>query len=194
MSEGRDESREQEALRELLVKHREAMVRIAGQIGGGLLRYETAEDLVQGVQLHALHVADHFTDQGDAAFIAWIRQLIRQHIARRHQYWSSQKRDAGAMLRISVSGGSSGHSSGIDPSASRTGPATFADRREQFRLAMQALEVLSARDRAIVRLVREGRSTAEIAEALALGLAAAEKARSRAMERFRKTYALLNRS
>ncbi len=180
-------------LEDLLVTHRVTIERIAGQLGGGLLRYETAEDLAQGVQLHALRAADRFTYEGEAAFLGWARQVVRRHIAKRQAYWSAQKRNAGAMLRISTGGATRSPDAGIDPSGALTGPSTFAERRERLLLAVQALEVLSDRDRTIVQLVREQRSTDEIATALDLTHAAAEKARARAMERFEKTYTLLSR-
>lgn len=180
-------------LADLLVAHRSAIERLAGQLGGGLLRYETAEDLAQGVHLHALGAEDRFTYEGDAAFLGWVRQVLRRHIAKRQAYWSAQKRNAGAMLRISTGGATQSPGAGIDPSGTLTGPATFADRRERLLLAVQALEILSDRDRAIVQLVREQCSTDEIAAALDLTHVAAEKARARAMERFEKTYTLLAR-
>jgi len=193
MTESHEDNPVDEQLKRLLVEHREAMLRMAGKVGGGLLRHETAEDLVQGAQLHALGVADRFEYVGESAFLGWIRQLIQQHVARRHEYWSAQKRDAGVLLRISAGGDEESEPGGIDISASLTGPATFADRREQILIAMQVLEALSDRDRSIVRCVREGCSTVEIAEELGLGPAAAEKARTRAMNRFKKAFLLLQK-
>lgn len=181
-----------DSLDALLVTHREEIVRMARHHGGGLLRYESAEDLAQGVQMNALKAAEHFEYQGTNPFLGWIRQLVRQHVARRHEYWSAQKRDAGAMLRVSSGDHSETGASGYHPPADLTGPATFADRREQLLLAMKALEILSEKDQQIVRWVRENRPTAEIAEDLGVSLQAAEKARTRAMERFRKTYALVS--
>ena len=88
------------SLEELLVRHREVLVRYLGRKGSGLLKFEGAEDLAQAVHMKAIHAKERFDYRGEEAFIGWICTLGRQHIADRNAYWKAQKRNAGPMLRI----------------------------------------------------------------------------------------------
>jgi len=177
-------------LSELLIRHRDDLERFLLREAAGLLRHEGVDDLVQGVHLRALGVEEHFTWQGDAAFLGWIRKVARQHVADRNAYWRALKRSAGHLLRVST-GSDGSRTSGIDPAASMTGPVTFADRRESLSTAMRALDTLRPRDREIIQLVSRDVSLAEIAETLDLSYDAAQQARARALERFRKAFTVL---
>ena len=75
----------------------------------------------------------------------------------------------------------------------RTGPSTFADRREQIVLAMKALSFLSPRDQRYVTAYRDGMSVTELAAQLGVAYDAARVGQTRALERFRKSFALLAR-
>ncbi|MAG56195.1 MAG: hypothetical protein CMJ83_07895 [Planctomycetes bacterium] len=180
-------------LSDLLERHRQALVRFLEKEARGLFRWENADDLAQGIHLQALQVEDRFDYQGEEAFIGWIFQVARQHIARRNAHWKAIKRDAGMMLRISTSDSSvaDGPRSGIDPAISMTGPVTFADRRDRLRLAVQAIAVLPERDREIVQWMAEDVDIKEMAERLAITYDAAQRARHRSLERFRQAYAVL---
>ena len=178
----------------LLDAHRDELVRHLRRIGAHLSRYEGAEDLAQGVLLHALKVADRFEYQGDAAFTGWIREVARRYVARRTAYWRALKRDAGPLLRVTLADSSeSGSGSGVNPEARATGPVTFADRRAQVEVALRALDLLPARDRRLVEAVARGLSIAETAEDMGISKAAAQRARLRAQERFRQTFELAMR-
>ena len=182
---------EPERIAELLERHRDALERLLRRRGAGLLRFESVSDLVQGVQAQALEVADRLEYRGDEAFLGWIAQLARQHVADRHAYWSARKRDAGRVLRITSA--PSTEAGGVEPDARRTGPATFAERRDLLVLATQAVSLLAARDQELVRAWGEGEPVADVAARLGLSYDAAERARLRAVDRFRKTFELLSR-
>jgi len=176
----------------LLERHRPALVRYLGRKASGLLKYENAEDLAQGVHLQALENRDRFAYQGEEKFMAWLFRLAVQHVADRHAYWHALKRNACSVLR--VAGGDSvtgSFASAIDPPASITGPFTFAQRREMVGTAMKAVASLPPRDRDLVTWMSEGLSIQEMAGRLAITYAAAERARLRALERFRKAFELL---
>jgi RNA polymerase sigma factor (sigma-70 family) len=164
------------SLEELLISFRDDLLRILEHRASGLLRYESTEDIVHGVHLRALRVADRFEYRSDPEFRAWLLQIARQHIADRHAYWSARKRAATRMLRITA-GNITASGAGVNPAAANTGPFTFAQRREQIVLATKALSLLLDRDEQLVRWSSEGLSTDEIAERLDITHGAAERAR-----------------
>jgi DNA-directed RNA polymerase specialized sigma24 family protein len=73
-----------------------------------------------------------------------------------------------------------------------TGPSTFAARREMIALAARALDLLLPRDRDLVRWSSEGVPLEEQADRLGIAYEAVGKARQRAVERFKKTFALVS--
>lgn len=181
-------------LEELLVRHRDVLVRYLQRRGSGLLRFEGAEDLAQAVHMKAVNARERFEYRGEQAFIGWICTLGRQHIADRNAYWKAQKRNAGPMLRITYSAPDTmGGGPGIAPAAEQRGPTTFAGVREQVELAARAIATLPSRDAQIVGLIRQGADVDAVAEALGVSYAAAQRARLRAIERFRKAFELLTR-
>jgi RNA polymerase sigma factor (sigma-70 family) len=179
----------------LLVRHRPRLVRWFARRGRGLARHESPEDLAQGVHLHALNHRERFAYRGEPAALGWLLQLARQHLARRIEHWNAMKRDGGHMLRITMGGVSTtGRSTrGVQPAADGPGPATAAARSEQLLLAARAMDGLPQRDRELVRLMTRDLPVREIAERLGITEAAAQRARLRAMDRFRKIYAILER-
>ena len=178
----------------LLVRHRPRLVRWFARRGRGLARHESAEDLAQGVHLHALNHRERFEYRGEPAALAWLLQLARQHLARRIEHWKAMKRDGGHMLRITMGGRSTGAATrGVQPAADGPGPVTAAARSEQLLLAARAMDGLPERDRELVRLMTRDLPVREIAKRLDLTEAAAQRARLRAMDRFRKIYEILER-
>ena len=161
----------------------------------GLLRFESEEDLLQGIRQRVLETVADFEDRGPQAAAGWLRTVARSWLSRRRAYWSALKRDGGAMLRFTGtwSGGATEGAAPL-PAGTLTGPATRADRREQLTLAVRALDLLLDRDRELVRLSCQGLSTAEIAGRLELSPEAAARARLRAIERLRKAYQLVSRA
>lgn len=182
-------------LSKLLELHREALLRWTNKNARGLLKRESADDVVQGIQLRALKQEAQFTYRGEKEFLAWVFLVAKQHVADRHDYWSALRREAGKMLRVTASDAKASRASiaGINPAAEGIGPGTYASRREMMEIAARALDVMLPRDREIIQLVGQGRSNDEIAEALAVGYDAAEQAKRRALERFKKTVELLIR-
>lgn len=174
-------------LEDLLARHREKLVRYFRKHGAYLRRYEASEDLAQGVHLHAVKNQDRFEYQGEPQFVSWLLKLADQHLADRIAHWKALKRDAGPMVRISFSG------AGVEPAGSLTGPITYASRKEQLRLATLAMDGLPPRDRELVHLMTTGAGIDTIAGQLAVSPAAAQRARLRALDRFRKIYSIVER-
>lgn len=175
-------------LSRLLEEHRAALRRFVERGGRRLLRYESADDLVQGVHLRVIAVAGHFEYRGEAEVLSWLQGIARQHLADRHRYWTALRRDAGTLLRITDA------PSGSHPAATTAGPVTRAARRELVALATRALAVLLPRDQELVRWITEGLSIREVAARRGVSYDAAERSRLRAVERFRKAYVLVSRS
>jgi RNA polymerase sigma factor (sigma-70 family) len=174
----------------MLVLHRPDMLAFVTKEARGLLRFESAEDLTQGVHLRALERGGGFEYRGDTEFFAWVYRLARTYLADRRSHWSALKRRSGRLLRLTAGVGDSLGAVG-EPPGSRTGPSTFAARREQIVLATKALDLLLPRDRDLVRWSGEGLTTEEQAERLGISAEAAGRARRRALTRFRKTFRLV---
>ncbi|MFN0060621.1 MAG: RNA polymerase sigma factor [Planctomycetota bacterium] len=182
------------ALRDLLQREGSALEKFVRRHGGGLLRYESLEDLVQGVSLLALKSESGFEYRGDGAFNVWLQQVARRFLASRHAYWTARKRDAGRLLRVTSS--DSSRISGTDSVNPRGGesPSRMSIQREELALAARAIALLLPRDQEIIRLVAEESSVEAIADALDMTTDTARKARLRAIQRFRKTLELLESS
>ncbi|MFN0205833.1 MAG: RNA polymerase sigma factor [Planctomycetota bacterium] len=185
------ESESRNRLENLLDRHRKSIERIVEKEGSGLLKYESAEDLVQGVLLRAIAGEKHFLYIGEAEFIQWITTLAKQQIADRYQYWTALRRRAGRVLRLAESISVSSGESAVTPAASQTGPSTFASRRELAELALRALAALFPKDQEIVKATIDGASVEELASKLDISYEAAKKSRQRALERFRKTFEII---
>jgi RNA polymerase sigma factor (sigma-70 family) len=179
-------------LAELLERHRAALLGFAQRRGGRVLRFETAEDLVQGVHLRALEHAHTFDYRGEKQFLEWMYAVARSHLADRHAYWLALRRRPGALVRLTQGVTTGGGAA--EPGGRGTGPATFAERRDELELAYAALAALLERDQRLVRWSCEGLAIDEMAQRLEISYDAAERARLRAVERFRKAYRLARRA
>lgn len=144
------------------------------------------------MHLHAIANQERFQYQGDREFVGWMLQVARQYLARRVHHWKALKRDAGPIMRITFGVDTKGGSR--DPAARGPGPITHASQTEEIELAARAIDGLPPRDREIMRMMARELSVREIAERLAISEAAAQKARLRATERFRKIYTILERA
>lgn len=180
------------ALSSLLEDYRAELLGFLGRHAGWLLRFETAEDLWQGLCVRALSSGTGFRYEGREPFLAWIHRVARTHLADRRSYWARLKRGSAHVLRITSGVGTSDPQAVLEPPGTLTGPATFASRREQLAFAIKALAVLSERDRTLVRLDGDGVDLRDQAENLGIGYDALRQARSRALERFRKAYRLVS--
>jgi len=178
------------ALPELLIRFRPDLLRYVERHAGSVLRFETAEDLVQGVHLRALEYAATFSYRGREPFLKWMHEVARNHIGTRRAHWGALRRNPGALLRLTVGVGSDPKAV-AEPVRPDTGPTTLAGRIEQASLAVRALDLLLARDRELIRWALDGASSREMAERLQISETAADRARQRAIERFRKAYRLL---
>ncbi len=180
----------------LLIQHRDQLLNIVRKRAAGIMRFESASDLVQGIHMQAIGVADKFEYQNDKAFLGWLLKLAEQHISNRHHYWNANKRKAQRMIELSGTGSAAESQADrpkIDPASPHTGPVSFAAREEEVEIALQAIAVLKERDQKLVQWMSEDLSTAEVAQRLDVAPDTAERARQRAIERFRKSYEILVR-
>lgn len=180
-----------EAVRELLVDHRASVLAFLERAAGGLLRYESAEDLLQALSCELLARPAGFEARGPAEDRAWLLTAARRHLASRRRHWAALKRGSGRVLRGALSGTHTGLGGPDAFAASQTGPSTFAWRREQLVLVARALGLLLDRDRRLVELASQGASNEEIASELGTEVPAAAKAKARALERLRQAHRLV---
>jgi len=116
--------------------------------------------------------------------------VARNHIGTRRAHWAALKRNPAALLRLTLGAGSD-PGAAVEPMRPDTGPATLAGRLEQASQAVRALDLLLERDRELVRWSLDGVASREMAERLQISETAADRARQRAVERFRKAFRLL---
>ena len=136
---------------ELLVAHREDLVRFVARHAGRILRFESVDDLVQGIHVRAVERAAEFRYRGREPFFAWIYTLARSHIADRHAYWAALRRRPARLVRLGTASGTGAGGSVGEPAATSTSPSAFASRREQLDIALRALALLMPRDRDLIR-------------------------------------------
>ncbi len=172
----------------------EALVRYQPQLTGyirqqrglRLARFETVEDLVQGVMCDALKQRERFVWRGPARFQSWLQTVARHHLINRAEYWTALRRDSRRLIRFIER-----ESRPFDPPASATSPSSLAARREQLVLVVQAIAKLRPRDRAVLEELSAGADIEGLAEALGISYQAAKQARLRALDRVHKLYTLL---
>jgi RNA polymerase sigma factor (sigma-70 family) len=185
-----------QGLAELVAKHSEIVRHFARRHAGErLLRIESEEDLAQGVCARALERGGGFDFRSDPEFRAWIFRVARGYLADRREHWSAKKRRPARLLRLTATGSDTRDPGAArEPATKRTGPSTFASRREQLTLALEALAMLLPRDRDLVTWHAEGVDRDTMAARLCVSRDAADRAKSRALERFRKAYVLISGS
>ncbi len=181
-------------LASLLVAHRADLLRFTERHAGGLVRFETAEDLVQGMYARALDRGRDFEVRSEREFLGWMHTLARAYLVDRRAHWAALKRGSGRLARLTAQAGGSGDPhAAAEPASTGTGPSTFASRREHLALAVKAVAVLLPRDRDLVRWHADGVPLSEQAARLGVTYDAVERAALRAIERFRKAYRLVSR-
>jgi len=177
----------------LLEESRPELVGFVVREARGLLRFESAEDLVQAIHLRAVEKSGRLDFRGREPFFAWLHTLARNHLSDRRAHWGALKRCSGRLLRYTAGAADTADPLAVPlPAAPGPGPSTFADRREQIVLAVRTLDALLPRDRDLVRWTSEGLPLAEMAARLGVTYAAADQARRRALERFRRAFGLLS--
>jgi RNA polymerase sigma factor (sigma-70 family) len=178
-----------EGLEERLVDVRQDVVRFVHKNAGFALRFETSDDLAQGIFVRALDRGAGLNAADEKAFFAWLYSVARSYLSDRRRHWSALKRGSGDLLRLSGTSDATTDPRAVgEPAADLTGPSTFASRREQLVLAVRALDLLLERDRSLVRGFCDGVSIQEQAQRLELEYDAARRARARALERFRRAF------
>src|SRR5687768_4823928 len=182
------------SLAEMLQGHRPQLLAWAQREAGvALLRFESADDLVQGVHQEALRSAERLEWRGEEAFMAWLYQIARRHLNNRRDHWFAIKRNGANILRLTWTG-PQGEAQRIPLADTATGPATFANRREQMTLATKALSLLLPRDREIVQWTAAGLSIEDQAARLGMSVEAAQRAKNRAIERLQKAFTIVSRA
>ena len=157
-----------------------------------LLRLETTEDLVQGACAHLLARDETPGSQDERAQRAWLYTACERWLSDRRDHWTALKRSGGEVLRLTFGDSQSAELRAIrDVASSVTGPSTFAVRREQVALAALALDLLLPRDRALIEGICAGLDLSEQAQKLSITYDAAERARLRALERFRRCFQIV---
>lgn len=179
-------------LPELLEAHRADLIAFVRRHGARLLEFESEEDLAQGLVYRALASADSFEQRSEAEFFGWIYTLARRQIADRVDYWTAKKRGAARVLRLTWHD-TDDPNAAAPPASGGSGPMTVAMRRELLQLALECLAAMPERDRKLVRWASESVGVGEQAARLGLSEAATQRAGHRAMERYRKTFALAQR-
>lgn len=182
------------SLEALVVEHGRWIEAAVRRQAGWLLRVDDLEDLVQDVELRALSRKDQFVFQGDGPLKAWLSLMVKQHLADRRRYWDASRRSAGPMLRVSGVGSPSSLAGGVMPEEAGPGPRTWAEARDQYTFAMRAIDALLPRDQDLLAWMREGVTDQEIGRRLDVAPESAGRARTRAVERFRRAYELMARS
>lgn len=189
-----NEVRQQRKLADLLLEHRPQLVGwIQREAGLPLLRFESAEDLVQGVHQEALRAADRLEWRGEDAFMGWLFQIARRYISNRRDHWFAIKRHGANILRLTWTG-AEGEVQQMPLADTATGPVTFANRREQMTLATKAVALLLPRDRDIVQWTAAGVTVQEQATRLNMSVEAAQRAKNRAVERLQKAFTIVSRA
>lgn len=182
-------------LESALVRQRPRLLAFVRKHAGPVLRFEGTDDVVQGVLARALARRHTYVHADEERFLGWLFTVARSYIADRRVHWSALKRQSGQLLRITANPDATSDALAVaTPVLDATGPATFAERREQLLLAVQALSTLLPRDRRLVSWFADGLSIQEQADRLEISYAAAQRAHVRALERFRKAFELLRRS
>ena len=176
----------------LLERHATELEALVRHEAGSLLAFEESSDLLQGVRERALARAGSFAWRGPEASLGWLRTLARSYLNDRREHWSALKRRPAALLRLTLSEDAT-RPGALSPASTRTGPATFAERRESIVQAVRALDLLLPRDRELVLLELEGVPLDEVGRRLGLAADSAARARLRALERLRKAWQLLQR-
>lgn len=175
-----------------LDEDRERLLGFLRRHGGICLRFETPEDLLQGVHVKALLAAERFEYRGRREFEAWSIRVARAHLADRAEYWTAARRRPERLARLTGADRTSPGADAVrEPAGEGAGPATRAERSERIRRAEEALSLLLPRDAEYVRGIADGRTIEEDAMRAGVGYAAAQRARLRALERFRKAFGLL---
>ncbi len=179
----------------MLEEHRPQLQRFIARHAGATLKRETVDDLTQGVHLKAISRAGDFEYRSRPEFEAWVVRIARAHMADRHAHFSAAKRRPERLLRLTRSDSDTRDpASERMPAAATPGPATSADNAEQLRLAQRALTLLLPRDADLVRAEADGLSIQDQADELGISYAAAQRARLRALERYRRAFRLLCQS
>ena len=164
---------------------------VRARAGRPLLRFESVDDLVQGVHAEAWRAAPEFEWRGEEAFVGWLFTIAERFMSGRRDHWFALRRHRRGLMRLTAGGGGGGRNASAQrgtagafvPAGGGAGPRTIAEHREQYQLAMRAVDLLLPRDRDFVLWAAEDVSIDDIARRLGVSYEAARKGRMRAMER-----------
>jgi len=175
-----------------LEEHRDRLGRFVQRHAGRTLRFETVDDLIQDIHLRSIGQAAQFTYRSEPEFEAWMLRIARGHLADRYDYWTATKRGPERLLRLTRAEGDSSDPQAVRmPARDTAGPATRAGDSDELLRAEKALGLLLPRDAEMVRAHADGSTLEDEALRLEITYAAAQKARLRALQRYRKAFAVL---
>jgi hypothetical protein len=160
--------------------------------GPALLRMEAVEDLVQGICAQALESQSSLDWRGEASFRRWLEILALQHLTARRRHWAALRRGGGQFLRRNGDGESTRGVLGA-LAASGSGPSTFAARRESVEIAAKAISLLPDADREWIASWLADEPLDAAARSRGQSYDAAQRARSRALERLKSVFELVRR-
>lgn len=173
-------------LKDLITKHQSFLRAVCRDEGARVRRFESADDVLQGFQVHLLTSSPGFEDQGEPAFKGFIRTSVRNYVINRYKYWTAKCRHASGILRLAQSTGPR-----IEPAASGPRNSRFAHLKEQYCILVKALDVLPDKDLDLISSLCKEEPLAELAERRGSSEDAARKARERALENLKQTVRLV---
>ena len=186
---------EAQDLRSLLVSHAAEVTAMVNKRAQALLRFEDLDDVAQGVRAFALESAHSFAYEGQLEFTGWLGTVVRSSVANRLRYWRALKRRAPCLLRITTSDSSVNDAfPAVNPACTGSAPSQFLADSERLDIALKAVRLLLRRDQEIIRGVVEGWQLDDFGKKLDLGYVASQRARLRALDRFRQIYERLEGS
>lgn len=163
------------------------LVVIDARLGPALRARVSAEDILQESLLQAWRDRAQCKWDGLASFRRWLLGIAEHRIRDAVDYFAAKKRGEGRAPQSLVRAGVSTRSGGEVPFAIQsTTPSRLAQHREQAEQMRLALDSLDEETREVLQLrLFEGRSMAEIAEQLGIGVAAAKYRFRKGAQRYR---------
>lgn len=162
----RAQAGDMQAMHQLLARHQaQILVFIRLSLGRTLRAKEGSGDILAEVMLAIWQNIQQFKDEGEGAFIRWVRRIMENEIRDKADYWQAKKR-RGEEIMLGAGGSNSGSPElqlrTLDPT-----PTEELLRRQHWEHIEQALEMLSEDDReVIIQRDLEGLSFSKIGETM----------------------------
>lgn len=184
------QSGNEDALNEVLIKHRERLKRmVAVRMNQKLQSRIDASDVIQDTFIEASRALDAYLENPKMPVFIWLRRLAGEKLIQAHrQHLGAQKRAAGREQRIF--GGApqaTSQSMAIQLAGSITSPSQAVVKKEAKNQLLAALESMDEIDREILTLRHfEHLSSRETAEIMGMNHEAVRKRYVRALDKMQK--------